>query len=55
MPYAIRNGTVIKKNTGEVVGHSSNPKQYLRVLNAVEHNPKFAAKLKRKKHGKKKK
>ncbi len=37
MPYAIRNKTVIKKNTGKVVGHSRNPKKYMRVLQAVEH------------------
>jgi len=37
MPYAIRGKTVVKKNTGKVVGHSKNPKKYLRVLNAVEH------------------
>ena len=36
MPYTIRKGKVIKKNTGKVVGHSSNPKKYLRVLQAVE-------------------
>ena len=37
MPYAIRGNTVIKKNTGKVVGHSKNPKKYLRTLQAVEH------------------
>ena len=37
MPYAIKNGTVIKKNTGKVVGKSKNPKKYMRVLQAVEH------------------
>lgn len=37
MPYAIRGNTVIKKNTGKVVGHSKNPKKYMRVLQAVEH------------------
>jgi len=37
MPYAIKGNTVIKKNTGEVVGHSKNPKKYLRTLQAVEH------------------
>lgn len=37
MPYAIKGKTVIKANTGKVVGHSINPKKYLRVLNAVEH------------------
>ncbi len=37
MPYAIRGNKVIKKDTGEVVGTSKNPKKYLRVLQAVEH------------------
>jgi len=37
MPYAIKGKTVVKKDSGKVVGHSSNPKKYLRVLNAVEH------------------
>lgn len=37
MPYAIKGNTVIKKNTGKVVGHSKNPKRYLRTLQAVEH------------------
>lgn len=37
MPYAIRGNTVIKKDTGKAVGHSSNPKKYMRVLQAVHH------------------
>ena len=37
MPYTRRGNTVVKKNTGEVVGHSKNPKKYMRVLQAVEH------------------
>ena len=37
MPYAIKDGTVVKANTGKVVGHSRNPKKYLRTLQAVEH------------------
>ena len=37
MPYAIRGNTVIKKTTGKTVGHSKNPKKYIRVLRAVEH------------------
>jgi hypothetical protein len=37
MPYAIRGKIVVKKDSGKVVGHSENPKKYLRVLNAVEH------------------
>lgn len=37
MPYAIKGKTVIKKDTGKIVGHSKKPKKYLRVLQAVEH------------------
>lgn len=37
MPYARKGNTIVKKDTGEVVGHSKNPKKYLRVLQAVEH------------------
>ena len=37
MPYEVRGNTVIKKTTGKVVGHSSNPKKYMRTLQAVEH------------------
>ena len=37
MPYSIKGNSVIKANSGAVVGHSSNPKKYLRVLQAVEH------------------
>ncbi len=37
MPYKIKGNTVVKKDTGKVVGHSKNPEKYLRVLNAVEH------------------
>jgi hypothetical protein len=37
MPYAIKGKTVIKKSTGKVVGHSSNPKKYIKTLRAVEH------------------
>jgi hypothetical protein len=37
MPYAIKGNSVVKKATGKVVGHSSNPKKYMRVLQAVEH------------------
>ena len=37
MPYAIKGNMVVKKNTGKVVGHSKNPKRYLRTLQAVEH------------------
>lgn len=37
MPYKIVGNKVVKKSTGKVVGKSSKPKAYLRVLNAVEH------------------
>ncbi len=37
MPYEIKGNTVVKKSTGKVVGHSKNPKKYLRTLEAVEH------------------
>ena len=37
MPYAIKGKTVYKKNTGEKVGDSANPKRYLRTLQAIEH------------------
>lgn len=37
MPYKIKGNSVIKKTTGKVVGHSKNPKKYLRTLQAVEH------------------
>lgn len=36
MPYSIKGNTVIKSDTGKVVGHSSNPKAYLRALYAAE-------------------
>ena len=37
MPYQVRGKAVVKKTTGEVVGHSDNPKKYLRTLNAIDH------------------
>ena len=37
MPYQIKGNKVIKKDSGKVVGHSKNPKKYLRTLNAIEH------------------
>ena len=37
MPYKIKGKTVVKAYTGKVVGHSKNPKKYMRVLQAVEH------------------
>ena len=46
MPYAIKGKTVVKKDSGKVVGHSENPKKYLRVLNAVEHGWKPTGKKK---------
>lgn len=48
MPYKIKGNSVIKKSTGKVVGHSKNPKKYLRTLNAIEHNPEFKKKLSKK-------
>ena len=46
MPYAIKGNTVVKKVTGKVVGHSKNPKKYLKTLQAVEHG--FVPKKKKK-------
>ncbi|MFA5072010.1 MAG: hypothetical protein WC511_06705 [Candidatus Pacearchaeota archaeon] len=37
MPYKIKGNKVIKTSTGKIVGYSDNPKQYLKVLRAVEH------------------
>ena len=37
MPYKVKGNAVVKKNTGKVVGHSKNPKKYIRVLRAIEH------------------
>lgn len=37
MPYVVREGGVARADTGKMVGHSKNPKKYLRVLNAIEH------------------
>ena len=37
MPYKIIGNTVVKKTTGKVVGHSKNPKRYMRTLQAIEH------------------
>lgn len=48
MPYAIRGKSVIRKDTGKVVGHSNNPKKYLHTLQAIEHG--FRPTYKRKKH-----
>lgn len=37
MPYKIIGNSIVKKDTGKVVGHSADPKKYIRVLQAVEH------------------
>jgi|GEM_PF-2288695 len=37
MPYAIKGKIVVKKDTEKIVGHSQNPKKYLRTLEAIEH------------------
>lgn len=47
MPYAIKGRSVVKKSTGKVVGKSSNPKKYLRTLQAIEHGWKPKPKGKR--------
>ena len=49
MPYKIKGNTVIKADTGEVVGHSTNPKKYLKILQAVEHGFRPTGKKKKKK------
>jgi len=45
MPYEIKGNSVIRKDTGKIVGHSDNPKKYLRTLNAVEHGWKPGNKM----------
>ena len=37
MPYKVKGKSVVKADTGKLVGHSEHPKEYLRVLQAVEH------------------
>lgn len=37
MPYKIKGKSVVKADTSKVVGHSDNPKKYLKTLQAVEH------------------
>ena len=37
MPYKIKNKSVVRADTGKLVGKSKKPKKYLRVLNAIEH------------------
>ena len=49
MPYKIKGNAVIKTSTGKVVGHSKNPKKYLRVLEAIKHGFKPTGKSKKKK------
>ena len=46
MPYKIVGKSVVKKDSGKVVGHSANPKKYLRTLQAVEHGWKPTGKKK---------
>lgn len=48
MPYAIRGNTVVKADSGKVVGHSANPTKYLHTLLAVEHGWKPTRKKKKK-------
>lgn len=49
MPYKIKGNSVYKKDTGEMVGHSKNPKKYVRVLNAIHHGWKPSEMPRRKK------
>ena len=37
MPYQIKGKSLVKKDTGKVVGKSNNPKKYVKTLRAVEH------------------
>lgn len=46
MPYKVVGKTVVRKDTGKVVGHSKNPKKYIRTLQAVEHGWKPTGKKK---------
>ena len=46
MPYVVREGGVYRKDTGKLVGKSSNPKKYLRVLQAAEHGWKASKRKK---------
>lgn len=46
MSYKIVGKTVVKKDSGKVVGHSDNPKKYERTLLAVEHGWKPTGKKK---------
>ena len=46
MPYEIKGNAVVRKDSGKVIGHSSNLKNYMKVLNAVEHGWKPIGKKK---------
>lgn len=48
MPYEIKGKAVVKKDSGKVVGHSDNPKKYIKTLRAVEHGWKPTGKKKKK-------
>lgn len=50
IPYSILGHSVVKSNTGEVVGHSNNPKKYLHTLQAIEHGWTPIHHKKKKKH-----
>ena len=50
MPYAIHGKTVVKADSGKVVGHSQNPKKYIRTLRAIEHGWKPTGKGAKRKH-----
>lgn len=47
MPYVIRGNAVYRADTGVLVGHSSDPKKYLRTLNMIEHGVKPKKKKKK--------
>lgn len=48
MPYSIKGSAVVKADSGKVVGHSRNPKRYLRTLQAVEHGWRPSGKRRKK-------
>ena len=37
MPYVVREGAVYRADTGKKVGNSKNPKEYKKVLDAIDH------------------
>ena len=37
MPYATRGNSVVKRDSGKIVGNQGNDEKYMGVLNAVEH------------------